>query len=1465
VDNDGLLRQSAAQDGPVLITVTLVDPLGDAEAVDAEVSAAAGAALSEVGPALLRAVGRRDGTFYCGARHLDPDAVLGIPPLVEGAVLTVDRTGEQVPVGLLEVHVLSGPDAGAVHPLRPGEHGIGRAVQARVRVEDPDVSRLHAVLRVGLDGGSGTTVHDLGSTNGTTVDGEQVVGCGRALHPGQVLRVGDTRMTLAVPETVPVSCRPDGEGHLELNRPPRHRPAATPVRVILPVEPPERERSRFPLIAMALPLVAGIGLVAFTRSPTYLLFVLLSPLMMLGTWLADRSTGGRNRRRQEAEHAAALETCEATVRRAVTEEAAARHRAHPAPSSLLLCADGPRPRLWERRPHDPDALEVRLGLGTVPASTEVRTPGSGSRPESTVHRDLVDVPVTVSFIASGVIGLAGPRSRVLGLARWVTAQVAGWHSPRHVSLVVLSARPGRDWQWARWLPHLLPAPEVRAARRAGNDAAQVRARVDELVALLDARRAEAARRIGTAWEGPLTVVVLDGAGDLRRLPGVARLLADGPSVGLLTLCCDRDVVSLPAECGATAEVTGDVGTRLRVVTTDAGTYADVVADGVDDRWAHRFARALAPLRDATPDDSEHGLPASARLLDLIGFDALDAASLETAWRVTPRGTQVPLGVGSDGEPFVVDIARDGPHALVAGTTGSGKSELLQTLVAGLAVANRPDEMCFVLVDYKGGAAFKDCARLPHTVGTVTDLDGHLTERALRSLGAELRRRERVLRSAGCKDLDHLHAAAPPGSPGLPRLVLVVDEFATLVDELPDFVGGLVGIAQRGRSLGVHLVLATQRPSGVVSADIRANTGLRLALRVTDAAESADVVDARDAAEIGHATPGRAVVRTGSGPVRNLQTARVGGHAAETAPPVSVREVPWEAVGDPRPAPPEELAAGPTDLSRLVDTAVAAARALDCEPPMSPWLPPLPSLVTTADLDDHPDLHDRTGQDLADVGSGVTIGLLDLPTEQRRAAVTFRLDGGDHLLVAGGARSGRSTVLRTLAARLADQHKVADLHLYAVEGGGGALGPLAALPHCGAVVGRDETERADRLLTRLTEHLESRQRQLAAERLGSLEEQHRSAPPGGRLPWIVLMADGWEGLQSAWEQVDHGRPLDALLRLVREGAAVGIRVVLTGDRAALTSRVGSTIRDRLVLRLADPADYALAGIPARVIPTAMPPGRALVGHDADEAQLALLPGDPDGPGQVAAVEEVARRARRGTDDRLGTAGSAGPIRVDPLPRVVEAAELEADAKAVATGPGWALVGLGGDEPEPVGVDLDTDGPAFVVAGPPGSGRTTALMTITRWMLHQGRQVVLVSHRRSPLRALAGEPGVLATLGPPDAATLSGLVEHHPDLVVVADDAETLHDTPIERPMLTLLRPDADGASAVVVAGSAADMGSCFRGLTVEARRGRTGLLLGRLSPVDGDLLGVRLPASRGGPAGRGVLVVRGRVTPVQVAR
>ena len=378
------------------------------------------------------------------------------------------------------------------------------------------------------------------------------------------------------------------------------------------------------------------------------------------------------------------------------------------------------------------------------------------------------------------------------------------------------------------------------------------------------------------------LVVLDGARRLRSLPGMVQVLRDGPSVGVYAVCVDSDERLLPEECQA---VVVQEATGARVQQTRTAVVEGVRPDLVSPAWCARVARALAPLRDVSRDSEQATLPSSCRLLELMGLDPPSPEAIAARWALAGRSTEAVLGESMDG-PFSLDLRRDGPHGLIAGTTGAGKSELLQSLVASLAVANRPDALTFVLIDYKGGAAFAQCERLPHTVGMVTDLDTHLVERALESLGAELRRREHQLAAAGAKDIDDYVDLLrnDPSMEAMPRLVIVIDEFASMVRELPDFVTGMVNIAQRGRSLGIHLILATQRPSGVVSPEIRANTNLRVALRVTDSSESSDVIDAPDAGRISKATPGRAYARLGHSSLVAFQTGRVGGRRPGTVTP-----------------------------------------------------------------------------------------------------------------------------------------------------------------------------------------------------------------------------------------------------------------------------------------------------------------------------------------------------------------------------------------------------------------------------------------------------------------------------------------------------------------------------------------------------------------------------------------------------
>ncbi|HWH27459.1 MAG TPA: FtsK/SpoIIIE domain-containing protein [Mycobacteriales bacterium] len=1421
---------------------------------DVVVTAPAGTRLADVHDRLVELVlpAAHGGRLAAGGCPVPPHAVLGEPPLVEGAVLVVDGPVEPPPAPApLELRCVSGQRRPATGPLPPGTHVLGRNGAADVRVDDPDVSRVHCRLAVPHPPGD-VTVTDLGSTNGTTVDREQVTGA-TPVPAGAVLAAGESRFVVAPapPAAAPVS--PSGDGRLGWNRPPRLRPARDVVQVVVPAPPAERERNPLPVLMVVAPLVLGVVLWRVLGNVTFLLFTLLSPVLVIGNVVTERRAGRRRGRRERALWRAQRQAAEQVLAAAVEHDAHRRREAHPDPAETVLTATGPQPRLWERRRGDDDVLHLRLGLADLPADVEAE---GDVPPGATTARD---VPVVVDLSRAGVVGVAGPRAAARAVARWLVVQAVVRHSPRDLQVVVLARRAAAaDWSWTRWLPHARPDAGQDCRALLGLDAAQAAARVAELAALVEQRRAAGGR-----CEHRRVLVLVDGARTLRTLPGLAAVLRDGPPVGVHAVAVDDDPHQLPEECGATAVVSGPVGTRLDVRISGSPEVPGVLADVVDLPTAELVARALAPLHDVSRERSgTEALPASVRWTDLSGV-ALDGTDGDVAavlerWAAPGRTTEALLGAGPDGR-FAVDLRRDGPHALVAGTTGSGKSELLQTLIASLALGNRPDELVLVLVDYKGGAAFGPCAALPHVSGLVTDLDGALVERALASLTAELTRRESVLAAAGVSDVEeHRRRVGTPGGPRevLPRLVIVVDEFASLAAELPEFVDGLVGIAMRGRSLGVHLVLATQRPEGVVSADIRANTNLRLCLAVTRDSESRDVVDSPLAATVARSTPGRGYARTGHAELTAFQTARVGGRRtpamADGIPAVTL--VPVEDVGSPLPRAVADDGDEVTDLALLVAACRGAAVRLRVTPPPSPWLPPLPDVLV---LDDVPAAADPLAGRPGRVPP-LPFGALDVPQEQRRAPLVLDLDRSGHLLVVGAPRSGRTTALRTLAGAVASTAAPDDVHLYALDHGGGGLAPLAALPHAGAVVGADSPERLERVLALLATEIGRRQRLLAAGGHADLPEQRAAAGPADRLPHLLLLVDRWEAFTAAFGDVDGGRLVDALLRLLREGPSVGLHVVMTADRSGLVGRVGALFEDRLLLRLADRGDYAGAGVPARTVPGDLPPGRGFSVTGAPLlAQVALLHEDPAGPAQVEALLGLAARAPRpGPGSR--------PRQVAALPTCVPLADLPVVGPTAAGGTAVTL-GVGGDELEPVGVDLAEHLPGFLVAGPPRSGRSSALLGVAEQLTARGLDVVTVAPRPSPLRDLPG----CHTSTDAAAALEAALRDAGGDLrrcALLVDDAELLVDGPVAAVLERAVRDARDAGAVVVVAGTTDDLVTGFRGFVVDVRRSRAGVLLSPQSPADGDLLGVRLSRSTGGDVvpGRGLLCVRGRAHAVQLA-
>jgi len=1430
------------------------------------VDAPADTPVSDLLPALQNVLaadlsGATAGAAVDGA-PLDPQEPLAGSPLREGAVVVLHDHAEVPPAeprrvtSTVQVRVVSGSDAGTTVHAGPGAVVLGAAPSAHLRVGEAPVEVL---LDIATDG---TVIATPGHASCTAYVAGSLLEAATPLGEREPLRVHDLVVEIARPDPRTAAVETDTETlRLRYNRPPRILAREGSAAFRLPSEPSEQQGGGLSVVTMFTPLVMSGVMALVFHSVMMLAFGIMSPFMMLATWWSNRRLSRRTHREKLAEYRDAKAQIEADAASALASERDRLHDEHPDAAALGEIAVGPGPRLWERRPLDPSHLVVRLGTRTQPSRVTLEDP-SQLEHRRTQTWNIPDAPVLVDLRTAGPLGLAGEHA--VAVARWITAQLAVLHSPRDVQLCLLSGRTddSRDDDWAHlvWLPHTEPRDGQACRRTVALTATDAARRIAELLDQIDARREEMRQASVQTYQGAATVVVIDDAHRLRSLPGLIRVLREGPAVGIHAVCIDSDERLLPEECATVAVSTGP---RLEVRRQREAPLDDVLPDLVVPHWYDWVARALAPIVDTSPTLDASAVPSSSRLLDVLALDTPTPESILARWELRPRSTTAVVGESLDG-PFSLDLRADGPHGLVAGTTGSGKSELLQTIVASLAVANTPEGMTFVLVDYKGGAAFKDCVRLPHTVGMVTDLDTQLVARALESLGAELRTREHALAAVGAKDLEDYTDIADrdPSVAQIPRLLIVIDEFASLARELPDFVTGLVNIAQRGRSLGIHLILATQRPSGVVSPEIRANTNLRIALRVTDTAESTDVIDAPDSGHISKATPGRAFVRLGSSSLVPFQSGRVGGRrpAPDVADGPAVREILVQPVtlselAAPEPAPQRPAhtqAATRTDLEDLVDAVVAAHARRGTGMPRRPWLPPLPAHVT---LDALPEPPGRWQ---------IPLGLQDLPALQEQRTAVLDLETDDHLFVVGAPRTGRSSTLRTLVAAATTRLTPEELHIYGLDCGNGGLTSIAHVPHVGAVVQRHQPDRAVRLLSKLSAELGRRQGLLTAS--GSSDLTEHNATTDAPLAHILLLIDSWDGFVASLGELDSGDLVDTVQTLLREGASAGLHLVITGDRLLLSSRMSTATQNKLVLRLTERSDMSLAGIDARRLPDEIPAGRAHTAEDALSTQIALVAADGSGQAQAAALKTLAADART---RHPRPAPGRGPMSIEVMPEHLRLSDL---SDAAAVHPGEILLGVGGEDVAPVRWRPATTTPTFLVVGPPRSGRTTALLTIAEGALASGWHVVLLTPRSSELRRLAGRAGVRAVLDGTDHTEdelepLLARGSDDPRVLLVADDADLLRDIEADSWLRRRIGAAHDDGLAFAAAGSADGVGAGFSGWLVEMRKNRQGVIYQPASFIEGDLVGAQISRSdvaASQPAGRAHAHVDGATMLLQIA-
>ncbi len=1396
----------------------------------------------------------------------DPSAKLSAATILNGAELP-RRDERDLRPGSLRLEVVGGPFSGETFALHLGESiRIGSSRASELCVADPFLAGHHATLQIGpgesADGRPAPLVATLSPADATTavhVNGERVEEPTRIV-PADLVQIGSSVFRIGVAPAPDADITGDAMGMRGFNRPSRIHPARPQPALQLPGDKPEeQDGATLPWLSAVIPVILGVTMAVLFQRPVMLLMAAASPIMVIGSFLTNRRLAKRKGEKTEQQWIEEIKDAQKRIEGLVKEQRLDSWYRHPDPVIIRDIAMRPLSRLWERRIGDRDSLQVRVGVTEVPL--DVRFEGGSTKLRGERRVGVAPAPVAAD-LRRGPLGVAGPLDAARNSVRSMVASLATLRSPRDLQLLVLCDQADQaEWSWVQWLPHNQAGENVVSL--VGNTDDTRRERLRELTALLEARIRATGDRGGDF--DMQVVVVVDGARRYRMLPGMVPLLDKGSKYGIHIIALDNDRARLPEEAATVVAIDPADRSLARFESSD-DYYGTVLLDGISLPAAEAIARRLCSIEHVSGVGDEGMLPTSVRYTELLGVDLDDADALVERWRTTPRRTYVVVGANADGE-FALDIAADGPHALVAGTTGSGKSEFLQTLVVSLALANRPDALNFVLVDYKGGSAFADCERLPHTVGMVTNLDARETERALASLDAELKRRERVLRELAAKDVDAAWAKDPEAAArlGLARLMIVIDEFAELKTELPDFINGLVRIARVGRSLGVNLVLATQRPSGVVTPEMQSNINLRVALRVTDRGDSSDVLGSPEAALIGANTPGRGYVRTGQGsaPIP-FQTARVAGIRLGVQRQVAVlppkAPIEWSALGTP-PRFPSGGGGGAradqddTDLRALVNLAIAAAQRTGIERNPSPWLLPLPALVPL----------DRFSTDELQENT-LVLGLEDVPKDQKQRMLGWNVVDGGHLLFFGGALSGRTTALRTILAQAVQRFTPADLHLYVADYGNGALLPLADAPHCGAVVTPLEQERLPRLIRRLLEELSRRQTVLSRAGVGNIAEQRRLASPADALPYAIVAIDGWERLTSTLSADQLVAFRDQMMRVLREGPAAGIRVVMTGDRSIAGDKVASFIDTQYVLPLRDLNDYRAAGIMVREVPQGMPPGRVLFGASGIEAQLAVLSRDTSGEAQTSAFRAIVEHVRDHFDAYPQLAELPRPFRVDPLPSYMALSASYELPLLGGTEAGTPVVGVGGDELSRVTVDWDTS-QGFVVAGQRGSGRSSALAAITHQLAWAQHPLLVIAPRASVLTQVAGSHGIPVLSAPEtDGTQLLEALEalENPRGIrptVVVDDAELLKQAPIEHAISGI------SASVVFLVGVEVDSSSnLFGGAFVIAKKARTGLVLSPNTAMIGtQLFGTQIPKFMVGAqtAGGGVLHRDGAWMPVRV--
>ncbi len=929
-------------------------------------------------------------------------------------------------------------------------------------------------------------------------------------------------------------------------------------------------------------------------------------------------------------------------------------------------------RIYEKTPLHFDFLTYRLGLGQVPTSYQL-TYGQQERSGKkdaleeegfalyTKHKKIPDLPI-VANLSHGPVGYVGPRNLVLEQLQLLVMQLSVFHSYHDVQFITIMPEEERDqWNWMRWLPHAsLQEMNVRGFVYNQRTRDQVLNSLNQILKLRKTQRDEASRQETTLFSPHYVVLITDEKLILDHV--IMEFFTEDPTELGCSLLFVEDVMSSLSENVKTVINIKDRNIGQLVmeegILKETNFRLDHFPEGYD---KEQIARTLAPLNHL--QNLKSSIPDTVTFMEMYGAESFADLKVLDRWKSHAPYKSLAVPIGLRGKDDLVQLnlheKAHGPHGLIAGTTGSGKSETIQSYILSLAVNFHPHDVGFLLIDYKGGGMAHLFKKLPHLLGTITNLDGAQSMRALVSINAELKRRQRLFNRYEVNHINQYQKKFKNGEAKepLPHLFLISDEFAELKVNQPDFMKELVSTARVGRSLGVHLILATQKPSGVVDDQIWSNSRFKLALKVADRSDSMEMLHTPDAAEITQA--GRAYLQVGNNEVYELfQSAWSGADYQPDKDELGIEDHTIYRINDLGQYEvlnqdlsgldlADEIKEVPTELDAIVENIQLLAENQEIAPLPQPWLPPLEDRIYLPDLrkGDFKKFWKQTSRQLKAV-----IGLVDVPSQQAQYTLEHDFNEDGNIVIFGGPLTGKSTFIQTLTMDLARQFTPEQVHFYLMDFGTNGLLPLHQLPHVADVIMIDDQEKLTKLIRRIKEEIRDRKALLRKHMVANVNLYQEIS--GQKIPKLFFMLDGYDAVKESPLVME----LENTLQFIsREGLSLGIYLVITAGRlGVIKSALLASIKTRISLKLTDDMDTrTLIGRTQLVIEDK--PGRAMIKLDEPEIFQVALPTKSDNTFEV--IEKISSEAEMMSDQWEGN-------RPKPIPIVPDELSFESFAKIVS---------------------------------------------------------------------------------------------------------------------------------------------------------------------------------------------------------